>query len=171
MCRRTPAEAWGREGGDLQLLRLTHICGRSRERGYFTIYRRTTGKRMAAKRKDIRRTLRQRMHAPVADTAAWLRAAVRGYFQYHAVPDNEARLRAFRTTCSAYGCISFDGGVNAAVGRGSVSWSGSAPLCRRWKSCTLGLRSGSPPGIQGKNRVREQRQHGSVRGVSGNWHP
>ena len=25
--------------------------------------------------------------------------------------------------------------------------------------------------IQGKNRVREQRQHGSVRGVPGNRHP
>ena len=74
----------------------THICGRSRGQGYFTIYRKTIGKRMAAKLKGIRQTLRQRMHASVADTAEWLRSVVRGYFQYHAVPDNEARLRAFR---------------------------------------------------------------------------
>lgn len=74
----------------------THICGRSREQGHFTVYRKTIGKRMAAKLKDIRRILRQRMHASVADTAEWRRSVVRGYFPYHAVPDNEARLRAFR---------------------------------------------------------------------------
>jgi RNA-directed DNA polymerase len=28
--------------------------------------------------------------------AAWLNSVVRGYFQYHAVPDNEERLKAFR---------------------------------------------------------------------------
>ena len=77
-------------------LGFTHICGRSRERGYFTIFRRTIGKRMAAKLKSLRQTLRQRMHASVAETGKWLRAVVRGYFQYHAVPENEARLRAFR---------------------------------------------------------------------------
>ncbi len=51
---------------------------------------------MAAKLKGLRQTLRQRMHASATDTAEWLRSVVRGYFQYHAVPDNEARLRAFR---------------------------------------------------------------------------
>jgi len=49
---------------------------------------------MAAKLKDIRQTLRQRRHASIGDTAEWLRSVVRGYFQY--VPDNEARLKAFR---------------------------------------------------------------------------
>ena len=77
-------------------LGFTHICGRSRGQGYFTIYRKTIGERMAAKLKDIRQTLRQRMHASIADTAEWLRSVVRGYFQYHAVPDNEACLKAFR---------------------------------------------------------------------------
>ena len=45
-------------------------------------------------------------------------------------------------------------------------------------SCYLRLRSNirirpsaSTPNIQGKNRVRESRQHGTVRGVLGNWHP
>ncbi len=74
----------------------THICGRSREKGYFTVYRQTMGKRMAAKRKDIRQKLRQRMHAPEGGTGKWLISVVRGFFQYHAVPDNEERLTAFR---------------------------------------------------------------------------
>jgi group II intron reverse transcriptase/maturase len=77
-------------------LGFTHICGRSREKGYFTVYRKTIGKRMAAKLKDIRQKLRQRRHGRMADTVEWLISVVRGYFQYHAVPDNEERLKAFR---------------------------------------------------------------------------
>jgi group II intron reverse transcriptase/maturase len=77
-------------------LGFTHICGRSREKGYFTVYRKTIGKRMAAKLKDIGQKLRQQMHAPNRPTVEWLISVVRGYFQYHAVPDNEKRLRAFR---------------------------------------------------------------------------
>ena len=77
-------------------LGFTHICGRSRTTGYFTVYRKTIGRRMAAKLKDIRQKLRQRMHVSTGNTMKWLQAVVRGYFQYHAVPGNEARLKAFR---------------------------------------------------------------------------
>jgi RNA-directed DNA polymerase len=77
-------------------LGFTHICGRSREKGYFTVVRQTIGKRMAAKLKDIGQKLRQRMHVSIRATVEWLISVVRGYFQYHAVPDNEERLRAFR---------------------------------------------------------------------------
>src|SRR5450631_485564 len=58
-----------------------HICGRSREKGYFTVYRKTIGKRMAAKLKEIRQQLRQRMHDPPAETLKWLISVVRGYYQ------------------------------------------------------------------------------------------
>ena len=54
------------------------------------------GKRLAAKLKDIGETLRQRMHRSTVDTIKWLQSTVRGYFQYHAIPGNEERLRAFR---------------------------------------------------------------------------
>jgi RNA-directed DNA polymerase len=77
-------------------LGFTHICGRSRKKGYFTVLRKTMGKRLAAKLTDIHRQLRQRMHALDGDTSKWLISVVRGYFQYHAVPDNEAQLKAFR---------------------------------------------------------------------------
>src|ERR1022692_1821692 len=53
-------------------------------------------KRMAAKLKDIKAKLRKRLHGEIGDTAKWLKAVVRGYFQYHAVPDNEEQLKAFR---------------------------------------------------------------------------
>jgi group II intron reverse transcriptase/maturase len=77
-------------------LGFTHICGRSREKGYFTVYRKTIGKRMAAKLKDIGRKLRQGRHDPIGETRKWLISVVRGYFQYHAVPGNEQRMRVFR---------------------------------------------------------------------------
>jgi group II intron reverse transcriptase/maturase len=73
-----------------------HICGTSHRTGYFTVHRRTIGKRMAAKLKDIRVKVRTRMHARVRGTVQGLVQVVRGYFQYHAIPGNGARMRAFR---------------------------------------------------------------------------
>lgn len=77
-------------------LGFTHICGRSHGTGYFTVYRKTIGKRMAAKLKQIRLELQRRRHASIVETREWLQSVVRGYFQYHAVPDNQQRLRQFR---------------------------------------------------------------------------
>jgi two-component sensor histidine kinase len=77
-------------------LGFTHICGTSYRAGYFVVQRKTIGKRMAAKLKDIKAKLRQRMHESIKDTLKWLQSVVRGYFQYHAIPGNEQRLRAFR---------------------------------------------------------------------------
>jgi group II intron reverse transcriptase/maturase len=77
-------------------LGFTHICGTNYQTGKFTVHRRTIGKRMAAKLKDIRAQLYQRMHARLPGTVKWLQQVVRGYFQYHAVPGNCAQLGAFR---------------------------------------------------------------------------
>ena len=77
-------------------LGFTHICGTNHKTGNFAVYRRTIGKRMAAKLKDIRAKLRLRMHERAKGTVRWLQQVVRGYFQYHAIPDNWARMRAFR---------------------------------------------------------------------------
>jgi RNA-directed DNA polymerase len=77
-------------------LGFTHICGRSRKTGYFTVHRKTIGKRMAAKLKAIGEKLRKRMHESAGVTLEWLISVVRGYFQYHAIPGNEQRLWAFR---------------------------------------------------------------------------
>jgi hypothetical protein len=77
-------------------LGFTHICGTNYQTGKFTIHRKTIGKRMAAKLKDIGVQLHKRMHARVPGTVKWLQQVVRGYFQYHAIPGNCARLQAFR---------------------------------------------------------------------------
>src|SRR6202140_1402383 len=77
-------------------LGFTHICGTNHKTGYFMVLRKTIGKRMAAKLKEIRRKLRQGLHERTMDTTEWLKSVVRGYFQYHAVPRNEERLKVFR---------------------------------------------------------------------------
>lgn len=77
-------------------LGFTHICGTNHKTGNFAVHRKTIGKRMAAKLKEIRAALRRRMHARVPGTVEWLRQVVRGYFQYHAIPGNRTRLEAFR---------------------------------------------------------------------------
>ena len=51
---------------------------------------------MAAKLKEIRAELRMRMHQRLLGTVQWLQQVVRGYYQYHAIPGNWARMRAFR---------------------------------------------------------------------------
>ena len=77
-------------------LGFTHICGTHRKTGHFIITRTTISKRMAAKLRQIQAELRRRMHDSLAETVKWLQSVVRGYFQYHAIPGNEERLRAFR---------------------------------------------------------------------------
>jgi hypothetical protein len=76
-------------------LGFTHICGRNHKTGNFTVQRKTIGKRMAAKLKDLKAKLRQRMHDRLPGTVRWLQQVVSGYFQYHAIPGNWARMEAF----------------------------------------------------------------------------
>src|SRR5437870_11980619 len=70
--------------------------GPNHKTGKFTVLRKTIGKRMAAKLKELRVKLRQRMHTSAQDTGKWLAQVVGGYFQYHAIPGNLARLKAYR---------------------------------------------------------------------------
>jgi len=77
-------------------LGFTHICGKNRKTGYFMVYRKTIGKRMSVKLKEIRQSLRRRLNESNGSMTKWLKSVVRGYFQYHAVPGNEQRMKTFR---------------------------------------------------------------------------
>jgi len=79
-------------------LGFTHICGTIWKSGKFTVHRKTVGKRMTAKLKDLSAKLRKRMNDPIAETGGWLTQVVRGYFNYHAIPGNLPRLQTFRWT-------------------------------------------------------------------------
>jgi group II intron reverse transcriptase/maturase len=97
---RYAAERRGKRGEGkpetFNFLGFTHICGKNHKSGYFMVVRKTMGKRMAAKLKAIRQKLRVGLHDSTQGTMGWLKSVVRGYFQYHAVPRNEAQLKVFR---------------------------------------------------------------------------
>lgn len=76
-------------------LGFTHIAGRSRD-GRFQLKRKTRRDRMRATLQRVKGELRRRMHEPIPVQGKWLGQVVRGYFAYHAVPTNTARLSAFR---------------------------------------------------------------------------
>jgi len=77
-------------------LGFTHICGKKRSNGYFTVLRQTIRKRLQAKLNSVKAELRQRMHAPVQDTGKWLRSVVSGHIRYYGVPMNSHALKTFR---------------------------------------------------------------------------
>ena len=76
-------------------LGFTFICGTSR-RGAFLLLRKTRTDRMRAKLREIKKELRRRMHTPIPEQGRWLRAVVKGFLAYYAVPTNFRALNAFR---------------------------------------------------------------------------
>jgi RNA-directed DNA polymerase len=76
-------------------LGFSFICGKTRS-GKFQIKRKTRRDRMRAKLREIKESMRRRMHQPIPEQGKWLRQVVRGYFNYHAVPTNAHALAVFR---------------------------------------------------------------------------
>jgi len=77
-------------------LGFTHICGKKRSNGRFTVRRKTIRKRLQAKLNQIKAELRRRMHHPIREQGAWLRSVVGGHIRYYGVPTNSAALSTFR---------------------------------------------------------------------------
>jgi group II intron reverse transcriptase/maturase len=77
-------------------LGFTHICGKTRSKGIYTVIRQTIRKRLRAKLRTVKDGLRKRMHRPTQETGAWLRAVVSGHNRYYGVPMNRPALQAFR---------------------------------------------------------------------------
>jgi RNA-directed DNA polymerase len=88
----------GRGGGKpetFNFLGFTHICGKTRQEK-FCVRRSTMSKKMWAKLADIAEELRNRMHRATCETGQWLRAVLKGHYQYYGVPRNIRRMAAFR---------------------------------------------------------------------------
>ena len=77
-------------------LGFTHICGKKRSNGMFTVYGRTISKRDRAKLKEIKAGLRRRMHEPVPQVGKWLKTVIEGHNRYYGVPSNSQALSSFR---------------------------------------------------------------------------
>jgi RNA-directed DNA polymerase len=82
-----------------------HIYGTNYRTGKFTIQRKTIGKSLTAKLKEIRAQLPKRMHTRLPGTKKWMQQVAREYFQYHPIPANFTRLRAFRKTRTSWVCV------------------------------------------------------------------
>ena len=76
-------------------LGFTHFCGKTRK-GWFALQRKPMASRMRRKLKEIRSDLRRRMHWPRNAQGKWLRAVVRGWMQYYAVPGTCRTMDIFR---------------------------------------------------------------------------
>ena len=77
-------------------LGFTHICGKKRSNGMFTVLRQTMRKRWQAKLSEVKAELRRRMHDPIPETGKWLGAVVEGHIRYYGVPMNSFALHLFR---------------------------------------------------------------------------
>ncbi len=77
-------------------LGFTHICGKKRSNGRFTVLRQTIRKRLQAKLSEVSAELKRRMHDPVPEVGKWLRAVVGGHIRYYGVPMNSPALIIFR---------------------------------------------------------------------------
>ncbi len=108
-------------------LGFTHQCGTS-PRGLFMVWRQTANKRMVAKLKQIKQTLRRRMHEPLNQIGAWLRSVSQGFYQYHAVPGNLRAMNAFRHRLRRM----WRSTLRHRSQRPNVSWERIGPLFDRW---------------------------------------
>ncbi len=126
------AAARRRESGQgkpetFDFLGFTHCCGKSRG-GIFKVVRLTIKKRMRATLSAIRETLNRRRHEPVPVIGRWLGSVVRGYFNYHAVPDNMKRLSGFRNEV----CRAWRSALMRRSQRHRMSWSRFSLLVRKF---------------------------------------
>jgi RNA-directed DNA polymerase len=77
-------------------LGFTHICGKKRSNGRFTVLRQTIRKRLQAKLSEVKAELKRRMHDPLPEVGKWLRSVVGGHIRYYGVPTNGSALYTFR---------------------------------------------------------------------------
>ena len=77
-------------------LGFTHLCGKKRSNGRFTVMRQTIRKRLQAKLREVKAELRRRMHDPIPAVGTWLRSVVGGHIRYYGVPMNSPALHVFR---------------------------------------------------------------------------
>ena len=77
-------------------LGFTHMCGKKRSNGRFTVLRHTIRKRMQTKLNEVKAELQRRMHEPIPAQGKWLRTVVGGHTRYYGVPMNGPALSTFR---------------------------------------------------------------------------
>src|SRR3990170_527535 len=109
-------------------LGFTHICGKKRSNGRFTVRRQTIRKRLQAKLSAVKAELRRRMHDPVPVVGTWLRSVVGGHVRYYGVPTNSHALHIFRFQVGRL----WHRTLSRRSQNGRVSWDRMRRLIARW---------------------------------------
>jgi len=151
--------AQSREAHDLgkpetfSFLGFTHICAQTKA-GRFLLRRHTMAKRLRAKVSEVRTELMRRRHQNTLEQGKWLGSAVRGYFQYHAVPTNYLALRTYRDEVvrAWYHALQRrsqrDHTTWAQMNRRAKTWIPKAEILHPWPEARFDART------QGKSRMR-----------------
>jgi hypothetical protein len=109
-------------------LGFTHICGKKRSNGRFTVLRQTMRTRLQAKLREVKAELRWRMHDPVPEVGKWLKSVLVGHMRYYGVPMNSRALCTFRFQVVRLWCRS----LRRRSQRSRTTWERMQRLAQRW---------------------------------------
>jgi len=109
-------------------LGFTHICGKKRSNGRFTVLRQTIRKRLQAKLSEVKAELKRRMHDPIPEVGKWLRSVVGGHIRYYGVPMNSPALHLFRFQVGRL----WHRALSRRSQNGRVLWDHMRRLIKRW---------------------------------------
>ena len=109
-------------------LGFTHSCGVRRSDGKFGIRRVSIAKRVRAFLQRIKTELQRFYAMSIAWQGGWLRQKVRGYFQCHAVPGNQAALNTVRREVNRLWLRT----LRRRSQRHDLPWSRFTRCVRRW---------------------------------------
>ena len=109
-------------------LGFTHICGKKRSNGMFTVLRQTIRKRLQAKLSEVKAGLKRRMHDPIPEVGKWLRSVVGGHIRYYGVPMNSPALNTFRFQVGRL----WHRVLSRRSQNGRVNWERMRRLIERW---------------------------------------
>jgi RNA-directed DNA polymerase len=109
-------------------LGFTHICGKTRKSGQFTVLRQTIRKRLQAKLGEVKTELRRRLHEPIPEVGKWLSAVVGGHMRYFGVPLNYPALFIFRSQVEWF----WQRALSRRSQNGWVPWDRMRRLTNRW---------------------------------------
>jgi len=108
-------------------LGFTHICGKT-AKGWFLPVRHTMRKRLAGKLVEVAAELRHLMNTSIPIMGAYLRAVMRGHFQYYGVPTNGRALSTFRYHVTNL----WRRALMRRSQKHGVTWARMARLANRW---------------------------------------
>lgn len=109
-------------------LGFTHICGKTRQNGKFTIWRHTIKKKMQTKLREIKDELKKRMHLSIQEVGQWLKAVVTGHYRYYGVPGNCEAMNDFRHAIG----LRWKHSLRRRSQKGNITWEKMEKLLDRW---------------------------------------